>query len=340
MISLDDSKEKQQKQEGKKKQHNWLIVLALIFLAPLGIFLMYKYTKWNKYTKGIATIFSLLSFLIIILAFNPTPSININGVDSASKTLHTDESSYLLKGDISSAKNASLKINDKNVRLDSSSKFDYRIKLEEGNNKVVLILKSDKDDVRKVITIHRTTAAELAKRAEEKAKKEKAIQDKKDAKAKEDKESQAKKDAQKEKDNTAKNKGNNDKKNVVKENPQEKAKAQPPAKPENKPEPVTVPISDVTVSQKNAVRQAKSYLDYTGFSHDGLVAQLEYEKFSHADAVYGADNAGANWNEQAAKSAKDYMSYSAFSRGSLIDQLKYDKYTQEQAEYGATAVGL
>ena len=100
------------------------------------------------------------------------------------------------------------------------------------------------------------------------------------------------------------------------------------------------PVSGETVSQKNAVKSAKSYLGYTAFSHDGLVAQLEYEKFSHADAVYGADNSGANWNEQAAKSAKQYMEYSAFSRGSLIDQLKYDKFTQEQAEYGATAVGL
>ncbi len=109
-----------------------------------------------------------------------------------------------------------------------------------------------------------------------------------------------------------------------------------PAKAEYKP----TPISSETVSQKNAVRSAKSYLDYSAFSHDGLVAQLEYGQFSHADAVYGADNSGANWNEQAAKSAKSYMEYSAFSRGSLIEQLKYGKFTQVQAEYGANAVGL
>jgi len=99
-------------------------------------------------------------------------------------------------------------------------------------------------------------------------------------------------------------------------------------------------ISSETVSQKNAVKSAKSYLAYTAFSHGGLVAQLEYEQYSYADAVYGADNCGADWNEQAAKSAKQYMEYSAFSRGGLIDQLKYEKYTQEQAEYGADSVGL
>ncbi len=100
------------------------------------------------------------------------------------------------------------------------------------------------------------------------------------------------------------------------------------------------PISSETISQKNAVNKAKSYLGYSAFSHDGLVAQLEYEQFFHSDAVYGADNSGANWNEQAAKKAKQYMEYSAFSRGSLIEQLKYDKFTQEQAEYGANAVGI
>lgn len=100
------------------------------------------------------------------------------------------------------------------------------------------------------------------------------------------------------------------------------------------------PATGETVSQKNAVKKAKSYLNYTGFSRDGLVAQLEYDQFSNADAVYGADNAGGNWMEEAAQKAKAYMEYSAFSRGSLIEQLKYDKFTQEQAEYGANSVGL
>lgn len=127
----------------------------------------------------------------------------------------------------------------------------------------------------------------------------------------------------------------------------EKTKTTPaptPVKTETKttpaPTPTPTPVSSETVSQKNAVRAAKSYLNYTAFSHDGLVAQLEYDQFSHADAVYGADNSGANWNEQAAKAAKQYISYSAFSRGSLIAQLEYDKFTQAQAEYGANAVGL
>ena len=101
------------------------------------------------------------------------------------------------------------------------------------------------------------------------------------------------------------------------------------------PVPTPVPTSSETVSQKNAVKKAKSYLEYLAFSHDGLVAQLEYEKFSHADAVYGVDNSGADWNEQAVKKAKSYLEYLAFSYNGLVEQLVYEKFTQAQAEYGA-----
>lgn len=109
------------------------------------------------------------------------------------------------------------------------------------------------------------------------------------------------------------------------------------AQSEPEPEPET---PSETVSQKNAVRSAKAYLDYSAFSYNGLIEQLEYEQFSHADAVYGADNSGADWLEQAAKSAEAYMEYSSFSRGGLIEQLKYEGFTQAQAEHGANAVGL
>lgn len=100
------------------------------------------------------------------------------------------------------------------------------------------------------------------------------------------------------------------------------------------------PAQGETVSQRNAVRKAKSYISFSGFSRDGLVAQLEYEKFSRADAEYGADNSGANWNEEAAQKAKSYMDMMGYSRDGLIQQLLYEKFTQAQAEYGANSVGL
>ena len=94
-----------------------------------------------------------------------------------------------------------------------------------------------------------------------------------------------------------------------------------------------------SIGEENALKQAKSYLNYTAFSYTGLIGQLEYEGYSHEEAVYGADHCGADWNEQAAKQAKSYLSYTSFSRSSLIEQLEYEGYTHEQAEYGSDNCG-
>lgn len=95
-----------------------------------------------------------------------------------------------------------------------------------------------------------------------------------------------------------------------------------------------------SVSQKNALKKAESYLNFTAFSHDGLVGQLEFDQFTHADAVYAADNCGANWNEQAAKKAKAYLNFTSFSRDGLIAQLEFDQFTYQQAVYGVNANGF
>ncbi|PKM72822.1 MAG: hypothetical protein CVU91_07285 [Firmicutes bacterium HGW-Firmicutes-16] len=96
---------------------------------------------------------------------------------------------------------------------------------------------------------------------------------------------------------------------------------------------------DLTMGQKNALQKAKDYLSMTAFSHDGLVSQLEYEGYSHDEAVYGADNCGADWSEQAAAKATSYLDMTAFSRDGLIEQLEYEGFTHEQAVYGAEANG-
>ena len=93
------------------------------------------------------------------------------------------------------------------------------------------------------------------------------------------------------------------------------------------------------LQSKNALSQAQSYLRYSSFSHDGLVEQLEYEGFSHAEAVYAADHCGADWYEQASKSAESYLKYMAFSYSGLVDQLEYEKFTHEQAVYAVDRCG-
>ena len=101
----------------------------------------------------------------------------------------------------------------------------------------------------------------------------------------------------------------------------------------------TSQANSATLGEKNALSKAKSYLSYSAFSYKGLVEQLEFEGFSNQEATDGADNCGADWNEQAAKKAKSYMSYSSFSKNSLIEQLEFEGFTKEQAQYGATSVG-
>lgn len=101
-----------------------------------------------------------------------------------------------------------------------------------------------------------------------------------------------------------------------------------------------------TVSQREAISAARSYLSFEGFSRTGLIAQLSSKYgsgFSRADAVYAVDHISVNWNVEAARSARSYMAVEAFSRSGMIAQLDSSygsAYTATQASYGADAVGL
>ena len=107
------------------------------------------------------------------------------------------------------------------------------------------------------------------------------------------------------------------------------------------PEPTQAPTqANETVSQRNAVRSAESYINIMPFSRSGLIAQLEFEGYSNADATHGVDSIGADWNVQAARSAQGYLDLMPFSRSGLIDQLIFEGFTREQATYGVDAVGL
>lgn len=94
-----------------------------------------------------------------------------------------------------------------------------------------------------------------------------------------------------------------------------------------------------TTGEYNALRKARDYLNLMAFSRSGLIEQLEFEGYSHDEAVYAADNCGANWKKQAVKKAKEYLDMMAFSRSRLIEQLEYDGFTHKQAVYGAKKNG-
>lgn len=95
-----------------------------------------------------------------------------------------------------------------------------------------------------------------------------------------------------------------------------------------------------TAGQENARMTAEDYLNSQAFSRSGLIDQLKYEGYSKADATYGADAVGADWNEQAALCAEEYLASQSFSRSGLIDQLIYEGFTKAQATYGVNEAGL
>lgn len=98
--------------------------------------------------------------------------------------------------------------------------------------------------------------------------------------------------------------------------------------------------NELQLSQENALKAAQVYLAVKAFSYNGLVKQLEFSQFFHEDAIYAADNCGADWNEQAVKAAASYLALAEFSRDVLINQLKFDGFTDEQAQYGVEQNGI
>jgi hypothetical protein len=105
------------------------------------------------------------------------------------------------------------------------------------------------------------------------------------------------------------------------------------------------PAPKLTGPQMNAVRSAKQYLSFSGFSRDGLIQQLSSDAgdgYDVADATAAVDSLDADWNENAAKSAQQYLNMTGFSCDGLIEQLSSsagDKYTVSQAAYGARQAG-
>jgi hypothetical protein len=93
-------------------------------------------------------------------------------------------------------------------------------------------------------------------------------------------------------------------------------------------------IKQSSMSQRQALASAKSYLSFSAFSSKGLFKQLKFEGFSTKDALYAVTHVKANWNIQAYKSAKSYLSSSSFSKKSLYSQLIFEGFTPSQAAYG------
>lgn len=120
---------------------------------------------------------------------------------------------------------------------------------------------------------------------------------------------------------------------------QEQPEVTPKPEPAEEPADESEPEEPLTISQRNAVRSAESYLRFTAFSRTGLISQLEFEDYETEDATFAVDFLEIDWDEQAALNAESYLEYTSFSRSGLIDQLIFEGFTRAEAEYGVTQVG-
>lgn len=95
-----------------------------------------------------------------------------------------------------------------------------------------------------------------------------------------------------------------------------------------------------TDMQKAALNSAIEYSKYSAMSYNSIVSQLESDGQSHEDAVYAADNCGADWNEIAVRATVRYIDSEPSSRTRMIDILIADGFTEEQANFAADNSGI
>lgn len=155
------------KPDGDKKWYkkSQVMIALLVLLFPVGLFLMWKHSDWTKRTKIIVSVIVAIAAITIgvIATYNSPPSISVSNAQS--DRINTDDKEYTLAGEVSSMRDATLTINEESVSLDGI-KFSYHTELEEGDNTFTLVAINSIGKTTKVITIYRTTQAELDARAE------------------------------------------------------------------------------------------------------------------------------------------------------------------------------
>ena len=86
---------------------------------------------------------------------------------------------------------------------------------------------------------------------------------------------------------------------------------------------------------ENAIKSARRMLKSNPMSHDMLVNKLIERGDKDEVAQYGAENCGADWNEQAAKRANNLLKNEICSVDDLIEQLEYEGFSHDEALFGS-----
>jgi len=309
---------KQKKTESWHKEW-WGIILIITFFPIVVPYLVWTKTTWAKWIKITITVFCVIFVIYSINDSNKRRKEALALVDQAETFISKDEIDDALdvlskSQELNTTKNenTAFELEEKIIKL-QSSEFLKKTLVNMSNSDFSLLQKSKlKKTFIKHDGLNKLFIAKLQENAEQRTvyinEVEKLKKEEEAKKEKLKKEEEAKKEEEREKEKEKKKR----KEKEAKE----------------------------TLSEKNAIRKAKSYLSMSGFSRDGLIKQLKFEGFSHEDAVYATDDIDVDWNKQAEKKAKSYLNMSGFSRDGLIKQLKFEGFTNEQAVHGVDAIGL
>ncbi len=339
--------------EKKWYQKTWVIGLFLIFFAPVGIYLMYKHTSWQKNIKLVIAIFAALFFMAMIFEDEEAPIIDLRAnkytVERGSdvdKELIINE----LVSDVSDNRSELSKEDVSVIGLDEINEneigkynLSFEVSDEAGNvvtEDVVLNVEPNEADKK----------AEAEKEAKEQAKKEQEAKEQaekeKKAKEKEAKEQAKKEKVQKEADKVglegknalhkAEQYGN--RMNMSKAGIYDQLTSEYGEGFEADAAQYAIDNADIDY-KKNAVKKAEQYGKQMDMSKNGIYDQLtsEYgEQFTPQEAQYAIDNINIDYNQNALKKAQSYSSSMNMSKSAIYDQLISDYgegFTAQEAQY-------
>lgn len=84
---------------------------------------------------------------------------------------------------------------------------------------------------------------------------------------------------------------------------------------------------------EGAVNSAKNYLISMAASKNKIISFLRKKGFSEEEAIYGAENCGADWYDQALRMAMSYLNVQEFTYEQLALQLMIEEFTEDEIIY-------
>lgn len=89
---------------------------------------------------------------------------------------------------------------------------------------------------------------------------------------------------------------------------------------------------------EGAVNSAKDYLKFMAASKTKIISFLKKKGFNEEEAIYGAENCGADWYDQALRMAMFYLNVQEFTYEQLALQLMIEGFTEDEIIYVLTVI--